>query len=72
MFVFNRNQRSWRVVHDAFRNEQENGDFLLNNDLSYHWNDGIFSISLGPRDKSGYRLGYFHALAATHEYTINT
>lgn len=41
--------------------------------MQYTWNDGVFSVALGvPSGPNGDRQAYFHPMASTHEFAVNT
>lgn len=66
-----RNQRSWRFNHNYFHQDPNGGIFQIN-DVRFEWDDGVFSIALGPSLQHGFRTAYFHAMASTHEYAVDT
>jgi dopachrome tautomerase len=48
------------------------GDYLVKG-IQFQWDDGIFSVALGRRNKtSGYRSAYFHAASSYSEYKVST
>ena len=51
-------------MHNYFYLNPLEGEYFIDG-FRYAWDDGIFSIALGPVfDKvDGYRLAYFHALS---------
>lgn len=40
--------------------------------LQYQWDDGLFSITLGPRQPSGYRQVFFHPMISTNEFVVSS
>lgn len=63
--VYNLNEnRSYRVEHNFFHSQggiQEDYDV---DGLKFSWDDAIFSIALGAREKnSSFRLAYFHPMS---------
>ncbi len=63
--------RIWRFAHNFFSFDPLRGDFDVIG-LQYQWNDGIFSITLGRRNPDGYRPVFFHAMASTTEFLVNS
>lgn len=41
-------------------------------DLRYQWDDGIFSITLGPRNRNGYRDVLFHPMISLNEFVVSS
>lgn len=52
----------WSFEHDSFNAEKPYASFNVDG-FQYTWNDGIFSVALGNRDKDGYRSAYYHPMA---------
>jgi len=61
----------WRVHHNLFHMDPEEGDFELNG-LKFQWDDGVFSIALGQEQEDGYRSVYFHAMASFSERVVSS
>lgn len=40
--------------------------------VQFQWNDGIFSITLGDRERNGFKTAYFHSMASTSEFSVST
>lgn len=40
--------------------------------LRYQWDDGIFSITLGPRKNDGFRDVYFHPMISINEFVVSS
>lgn len=40
--------------------------------VQFQWNDGIFSITLGNRERDGFKTAYFHSMASTSEFAVST
>ncbi|KAG5888472.1 hypothetical protein JTB14_022102 [Gonioctena quinquepunctata] len=62
---------SWRVKHNYFHFDPLNGNLTVGG-VNFQWTDGIFGLALGPIDQTGFRTAYFHALASTDEFSVNT
>ncbi|RZC33575.1 yellow-c [Asbolus verrucosus] len=62
---------SWRVKHNFFYFDPLKGDFNVGG-VNFQWTDGVFGLALGPRQQDGYRTLYFHPLASTREFSVNT
>lgn len=62
--VYNLNEnRSYKVEHNYFHMHPFEGDYNVDG-LRFSWNDAIFSIALGTRDKSSsFRSAYFHPMS---------
>lgn len=54
--------RSYRVQHNYLRMNPFQGDYHVDG-LKFQWDDAIFSITLGKRDKDFYRMAYFHPMS---------
>lgn len=57
--------------HNYFHLSPLEGDFNVGGVL-YQWDDGIFSITLGPRLADGYRSVFFHAMVSTNEFIVSS
>lgn len=64
-------QRMWRFTHNYFNLDPLHGDLDVGG-VQFQWNDGIFSITLGPRNRNGFRPAYFHAMASISEFMVST
>lgn len=62
---------SFRVQHHYFYMDPLQGNFTVGG-VNFQWTDGIFSLALGPHHADGFRTIYFHALASTLEFTVNS
>lgn len=62
---------SWRMRHNYFYLDPEEGDFNLNG-IRFTWNDGVFSIALSRVNPDGFRTAYFHAMASQRERSVST
>lgn len=63
--------RIWQFHHNSFSFDPNNSDFDVGG-VQFQWNDGIFSITLGPRQPNGYRIANFHAMASLNSYAVST
>lgn len=61
VYSFQQN-RIWTFSHNFFSFDPLEGDFNVAG-LRYQWDDGVFSITLGPRSLGGFRTAYFHPMA---------
>lgn len=61
----------WSFAHNYFHFDPVNGDFDVAG-LQFQWDDGIFSLTLGPTNSRGFRTAYFHSMAAITEFTVST
>lgn len=66
-----KSDRMWSFTHNYFRMDPLQGDLSVAG-LHYQWDDGIFSITLGPRESNGYRTVYFHPMISTNEFIVNS
>lgn len=67
-----RRNRIWRIDHNYFHFDPTAGRFNVAG-LQYTWDDGVFSVTLGPRDPAtGDRLAYFHPMVSRNEFAIAT
>ncbi|KAJ8982128.1 hypothetical protein NQ317_002854 [Molorchus minor] len=62
---------SWRIKHNYFHFDPIQGDMTIGG-VDIQWTDGIFGLALGPADETGDRTVYFHALASTTEFSVNS
>lgn len=61
----------WTFKHNYFSFDPLQGDLNVNG-LKFQWDDGIFSITLGKRERNGFRTAYFHPMISNNEFTVNT
>lgn len=62
----------WTFHHNYFSFDPIHGDFNIGG-VKFQWDDGIFSVTLGPIDRqNGYRTAYFHSMASISEFSVNT
>lgn len=40
--------------------------------VNFQWTDGVFSVALSKPKEDGYRTAFFHALASTKEFKVDT
>lgn len=66
-----RENKMWTFSHNYFSYDPLQGDLNLNG-IKFQWDDGIFSVALGPRQKDGYRIAYFHPMISNNEFAVNT
>lgn len=72
LYVFSLEEnRMWSFAHNYFRMDPLHGDFNVAG-VQYQWDDGIFSVTLGPRNSRGFRTAYFHPMAGINEFTVST
>ncbi|XP_018572790.1 protein yellow [Anoplophora glabripennis] len=62
---------SWRIKHNFFHFDPLSGDLTIGG-VNFQWTDGLFGLALSPQNENGYRTLYFHALASTNEFSVNT
>lgn len=60
----------WSFEHNYFHFDPISGDFNIGGQ-TFSWNDGIFSVSLGPKERDGSRNILFHAMASNNEFVVN-
>lgn len=70
IFSFRTNQ-FWSFSDNAFGYDPIGGNFDVGG-VQFQWNDGIFSITLSPRNAEGFKTAYFHAMASTSEFEVST
>lgn len=61
---------SWRVTHNYFHLEPEQGDFSIGG-YNFQWLDGIFSVALSGIKSDGTRDVYFHAMSGINLYKVS-
>ncbi|XP_053661332.1 L-dopachrome tautomerase yellow-f-like [Anopheles marshallii] len=68
-----RENRMWKFQHEFLSFDPRMTGFGVAG-VRFRWNDGIFSIALGPHRQSPEegRTVYFHAMASTSEYTTSS
>lgn len=72
LFVYSlEDHRIWAFNHNFFHFDPTQGDLSIGGQ-DFEWNDGIFSVTLGNRDRNGFRTAYFHPMASTNEFTVST
>lgn len=64
--------RLWSITHSFFGPDPLHSDLEIEGSKFQIPTDGVFSIALGPRDHSGYRNAYFHALSSVDEFYVST
>lgn len=64
--------KSWRFTHSYFRPDPLAGDFNIGG-LNFQWdNEGIFGMSLSPKQSDGSRFLIFSPLASNREFSVST
>lgn len=63
--------KMWTFKHNYFSFDPLQGDLNLHG-IKFQWDDGIFSVALGVRQKDGFRTAYFHPMISNNEFTVNT
>ncbi|XP_036324480.1 L-dopachrome tautomerase yellow-f2-like [Rhagoletis pomonella] len=72
LFVFSlKDNRIWSFSHNYFNFEPLAGDLQIGGQ-TFRWDDGIFSITLGPYGPDGYRPVYFHPMASNTEFVVDS
>jgi len=66
-----KNDDSWRVTHNYFHPDPLATNYTIGN-ISWHWDDGLFGISLSKPMSDGYSTLYFHPLSSTNEFAVST
>jgi len=57
-----RENKAWRVQHNYFRMNPFEGFYNVDG-LKFAWDDAIFSITLGKREKDSFRVAFFHPMS---------
>lgn len=57
-----RENKSWTFYHNYFSFDPINSDFDIGG-VKFQWDDGIFSVTLGPKNADGYRTAFFLPMA---------
>lgn len=70
VFSFGQN-KVWHFQHSSFDPNSPDSDFNVAG-LSYRWNDGIFSLTLGPLKPDGYRAVFYHPMSSTNEFVVSS
>lgn len=60
----------WTFEHNYFNFDPVAGDLNIGGQ-SFSWDDGIFSVTLGPKQRDGSRNVFFHAMASTNEFLVS-
>lgn len=61
----------WGFSHNYFNFDPLGGDLNVGGQ-TFRWDDGIFSITLGPYATDGYRAVYFHPMASNTEFVVDS
>lgn len=70
IFYSLRDNRMWSFTHNYFHLDPLHGDFNIAG-IDFQWDDGIFSITMGPKQPDGFRTVYFHPMVSTKEYAVS-
>ncbi|XP_068152404.1 LOW QUALITY PROTEIN: L-dopachrome tautomerase yellow-f2-like [Drosophila tropicalis] len=62
--------RMWSFEHNYFNFDPLAGDLNIGGQ-TFRWDDGIFSITLGPHQNDGSRSVYFHPMASNNEFVVS-
>lgn len=62
---------SWRVSHNYFHFEPTQCSFDISG-FRFQWTDGVFGMSLSPKQSDGDRILYFHAMCGIMEFSVPT
>nr|XP_014086652.1 L-dopachrome tautomerase yellow-f2 isoform X3 [Bactrocera oleae] len=72
LYVFSLDDnRMWGFSHNYFNFDPLAGDLQIGGQ-TFRWDDGIFSITLGPYASDGYRTVYFHPMASNTEFAVDS
>ncbi|XP_050339573.1 L-dopachrome tautomerase yellow-f2-like [Bactrocera neohumeralis] len=72
LFVFSlKDNRMWGFKHNYFDIDPNIGELYIGGQ-TFRWDDGIFSITLGPYAEDGYRTVYFHPMASNNEFVVDS
>uniref|UniRef100_A0A336MSU8 CSON006707 protein n=1 Tax=Culicoides sonorensis TaxID=179676 RepID=A0A336MSU8_CULSO len=66
-----KDNRMWSFYHNYFRMDPFEGDLNIAGH-QFQWDDGIFSITLGPRRRDTFRDVYFHPMISTNEFVVSS
>lgn len=66
-----RENRLWTFKHNYFSYDPLQGDLNMHG-IKFQWDDGIFSVALGSRQRDGFRTAYFHPMISNNEFAVNT
>lgn len=71
LYVFSLKQnKMWKFEHESFNMDQAAKDLTVDS-FKLNFIDGIFSITMGPRQLSGERTIYFHPMLSFNEYQVS-
>ncbi|CAH0602393.1 unnamed protein product [Chrysodeixis includens] len=62
---------SWRHSHNYFHFNPTAGNLRVAGQ-SFIWNDGVFSVAVGPAEADGCRMLYFHPMVSSQEFTVSS
>lgn len=66
-----RENAAWRLEHPYFYFDPLSTVFNIGG-VRMEWLDGVFGLALSAQDPDGYRTLYFHSLANTRMFSVNT
>lgn len=66
-----RENKMWTFKHNYFSFDPLLGDLKLHG-IEFQWDDGIFSVTLGNRQRDGFRTAYFHPMISNNEFAVST
>lgn len=53
--------KAWTTRHNYYYIDPLSGDLNIGG-YEFQWNDGVFSVALGPKLNDGYKWAYFHSV----------
>ncbi|KAJ8706511.1 hypothetical protein PYW07_012589 [Mythimna separata] len=72
VIVFSLKQNdSWRQQHNYFHFNPTAGNLRVAGQ-SFTWNDGVFSVAVGPEGPDGCRPTYFHPMVSSQEFSVSS
>ncbi|VVC38830.1 Hypothetical protein CINCED_3A017841 [Cinara cedri] len=66
-----RDNKAWRMEHPYFYFDPLATVFNIGG-VRMEWLDGVFGLALSEQHQDGYRTLYFHSLASTRMFSVNT
>lgn len=66
-----RTNTAWRMEHHYFYFDPLATVFNIGG-VRMEWQDGVFGLALSERHRDGYRTMYFHSLASTRMFSVDT
>lgn len=72
LVVYNfKDNTAWRLEHHYFYFDPVSTVLRISG-VRLEWTDGVFGLALSERHSDGYRTLYFHALASTRMFSVDT